>query len=375
VEGQDLSVFLKPKILKPAAEQGGEITRRFAMNKVGRMFAAAFQDRTVRFYAAETGEEMQRVQDDFLCTSLAFSPRGDIVAAGTVEHVIKLWDIRTGELLGELEGHTYPVLCLAFSPDGDRLVSGSGDTTLAIWNIENQSEIHRMKGHGFYVVTCDWDPRGHRIVSGSVDANVCEWEADTGKLIAKHSEHRAAVQQARFSYDGSRLASCSSDQIIVLWDSSYKPMKPASTLREHSGEVRALSFSPDGGYMVTGSSDKDLFLWDAGTERVVGRATTIGEIDGVEWYPDGKAFITADGSGAIIRWEVTDMGSMLAPFEQILKEIEADADPANNPTLLEKYESLVSSYDPEILQSKSVFYVLWQCRRALGLLKGTVRKK
>ena len=375
MEGQDLSVFLKPKILKPAAEQGGDITRRFAMNKVGRMFAAALQDRTVRFYAAETGEEMQKVQDDFLCTSLAFSPRGDIVAAGTVEHVIKLWDIKTGECLGQLRDHTYPVLCLAFSPDGDRLVSGSGDTTLTVWNVDDQSKMHKMKGHGFYVVTCDWDPTDNRIVSGSVDANICEWDAISGKLIEKHQEHRAAVHHTRFSHDGKRLASCSSDQIIVLWDSSWKPMKITTTLHQHSGEVRALGFSPDGKYLVSGSSDKDLFLWEVDSETVVGQATTIGEIDGIEWLPTGNAFITEDGSGAVLRWEVTDMGAMLAPFENLLKEIEADPAPASNQELIRKYEELVAGYDPEILQSKSVFYVLWQCRRALGLLKGKVRRR
>lgn len=375
MEGQDLSAFLKPKILRPAAKQASDITRRFAMNKVGRMFAAAFQDRTIRLYAAQTGEEMQRVQDEFLCTSLAFSPRGDIVAAGTVEHVIKLWDIRSGECIGQLKDHTYPVLCLAFSPEGDRLVSGSGDTTLTVWDVDIQSKVHKMKGHGFYVVTCDWDPQSDRIVSGSVDANICEWDATSGKLIEKHSEHRAAVHHTRFSHDGSRLASCSSDRIITLWDSSSKPMKPGNTLQEHSGEVRALGFSPDGKYLVSGSSDKDLFLWDVEAEQVVGRATTTGEIDGIEWYPDGNAFITEDGSGAIMRWEVTDMGSMLAPFEALLKEIESDPKPARNPELKQKYEDLVSSYDPEILQAGSVFYVLWQCRRALGLLKGQAREK
>lgn len=375
MEGQDLSTFLKPKTLKAAAEQGGEITRRFAMNRVGRMFAAAFQDRTIRLYAAQTGEEMQRVQDDFLCTSLAFSPRGDIVAAGTVEHVIKLWDIRSAEQIGELRDHTYPVLCLAFSPDGDRLVSGSGDTTLTVWDVDNQSKIHKLKGHGFYVVTCDWNPHGDRIVSGSVDANICEWDSSSGKLIKKHDEHRAAVHQIRYSHDGSRLASCSSDRVITLWDSDLKPMNPSSTLREHSGEVRALGFSPDGKYLASGSSDKDLFLWDVDSEQVVGRATTVGEIDGIEWYPEGHAFITADGSGTIMRWEAADMGSMLAPFEDLLKEIEAHPDPANSDELKQKYQDLVDSYDPEILQAKSVFYVLWQCRRALGLLKGQKRRK
>jgi len=177
MESKEQNIFLKPTILKPQAEHGADITRRFAMNSVGRMFAAALQDRSIRLYAAEEGDEIQLMQDDFLSTSLAFSPKGDIVASGTVDRVVKLWDIRSGECVGTLQGHTYPVLSLAFSPDGDQLVSGSGDTTLIVWDLENQSKVRQMKGHGFYVVAVDWDPNGNRIVSGSVDANICEWDS------------------------------------------------------------------------------------------------------------------------------------------------------------------------------------------------------
>lgn len=375
MESQDLSIFLKPTVLKPVATHGGDITRRFAMNKVGRMFAAALQDRSVRLYAAENGEEMQNMQDEFLCTSLAFSPRGDVVAAGSVEHIINLWDIRTADCTARLKGHTYPVLCLAFSPDGGRLVSGSGDTTLVTWDIDNRAQLLQLKGHGFYVVTCDWDPKGDRIVSGSVDANIVEWDANSGEQIAKHDEHRAAVQQVKFSHDGNYLASGSSDLNIVIWDSSERPMKVKGILQGHESEVRALSFSPDGKYLASGSADKDLFLWDLSTSQIVGQGASQGEVDGIEWLPSGTAFITADGSGMITRWDVMDMGSMLTPFENLLTEIEAGNVSEQRDEFIRKFEDLTSQYDEETLKTKRIFYLVWQCKRALGLLKGQVRKK
>jgi WD40 repeat protein len=87
------------------------------MNKAGRMIAAAMQDRTIRLFDARNCEEIQKMADGFLCTSLAFSPRGDVIASGGVDRIVKVWDIRTGTLLAKLEGHTYPVLALAFSQD------------------------------------------------------------------------------------------------------------------------------------------------------------------------------------------------------------------------------------------------------------------
>ena len=371
MERDEQSIFLKPTILKPQAEHGSEITRRFAMNRVGRMFAAALQDRSIRLYTAEDCTEIQRMQDDFLSTSLAFSPKGDIVASGTVERVVKLWDIRSGECIGTLEGHTYPVLSLSFSPDGSKLVSGSGDTSLIIWDIENLSFIRQMKGHGFYVVTVDWDPQGSRIVSGSVDANICEWNAETGELIARHDDHRAAVREVRFNPDGSRLVSGSSDLSLLLWDATFKPMKVMQTLQRHESEVRALSFSSDGRYLASGSGDRTIYLWDVATQTVQGEASTMGEIDCIEWYPSRDAFLTADGTGAIIRWEVEDMNAMLEPFQSLLKEIESANDPNRRDEFIQKYEAICTQYDEETLQTKRMFYVVWQCKRALGLLKGS----
>lgn len=345
------------------------------MNRVGRMYAAALQDRSIRLYFADSGEEMQRMQDEFLCTSIAFSPKGDILASGSVERVVKLWDIRTGECLATLEGHEYPVLSLAFSPDGTELVSGSGDTTLMTWDLENHTRLHHMKGHGFYVVTCDWDPQGNRIVSGSVDANICEWDANSGEMIHRHNEHRAAVQQVRFTPDGSQLASGSSDLHMILWNSSSTPMKVEHILRGHSTEVRALSFSEDGKYLASGSSDKTIYLWDTEKLSIMGEATTIGEIDGIEWYPKTSSFLTADGTGAIIRWEVTDLAAAMAPFEELLNEIKSTLNQDNRDMFVQKFETLCANHDEETLATKKIFYLVWQCKRELGLLKGTAKKK
>ncbi|UCE09757.1 MAG: WD40 repeat domain-containing protein [Candidatus Thorarchaeota archaeon] len=371
---QELSLFLKPQTLRPAASHGSEITRRFAMNRVGRMLAAAIQDKSIRLYDARNCEEIQRMSDDHLCTSIAFSPKGDIVASGSVGRVVKLWDIRTAELLATLEGHSYPILSLAFSPDGDRLVSASGDTTLKIWDTSNYSELATLRGHALYVKTCDWDPNGNRIVSGSVDSTIIEWNPSSGKATKKHEDHRTAVHTLRFTTDGSTMASGSSDNSIIIWDAQGGALKGSRVLLGHLNEVRAVSFSSDGRYLASGSSDKDLYIWSTEDYTIEGEGRTDSEIDGLEWYHDEHSFLSSDGTGAILRWDVLDLASMLAPFESLLKEIESDPQLAQKDALIEKYESLLGQYDEETLKDKRLFYIQWQCKKALGLLKGKTRK-
>ncbi|MHA1772107.1 MAG: WD40 repeat domain-containing protein [Candidatus Thorarchaeota archaeon] len=370
---EELSLFLKPKILRPQASHGSEITRRFAMNRVGRMIAAAMQDRSIRFFDVENGDEVQKIQDDFLCTSIAFSPRGDIVVTGGVDRLIKIWDIKTGERLATLEGHSYPILSLSFSPDGDKFVSGSGDTTLMVWDVDNLQRLHHLKGHSLYVVGCEWDPSGNRIISAGVDGVIGVWDPSSGEKIDWIQEHRTAVHSIHFSSDGSLLASGSSDLSIVIWDATGKSLAKQKKLLGHSAEVRTVAFSSDSKYLASGSSDKDLFIWKLDDYTRAGESTTFSEVDGLEWLPNTHSFITADGTGAIVRWEVNELGSILAPFNALLKEIESDTDHSHREELIQKYEALKAQYDPEVLRDKRVFYVLWQCRRGLGLLKGKPR--
>jgi len=151
-------------------------------------------------------------------------------------------------------------------------------------------------------------------------------------------------------------------------------MKLDRILLGHESEVRSIGFSHDGKYLASGSGDKDLFLWDMETYQITGKASTMGEIDGINWYPNQNSFITADGTGAIIRWDVEDMGSMLAPFQKLLAEIEAANDPNRREEFVQKFDEVCAQYDSATLQTKNMFYVVWQCKRALGLLKSNVKK-
>ncbi|HVS37006.1 MAG TPA: hypothetical protein VMS17_15705 [Gemmataceae bacterium] len=87
-----------------------------------------------------TGKELLRCSardtpdDGALCT-IAFSPDGRTLAAGTTNGPIYLWEVSTAKLRIVLTGHQNGVTSLAFSPDGSRLISGSHDTTALIWDL------------------------------------------------------------------------------------------------------------------------------------------------------------------------------------------------------------------------------------------------
>ena len=63
----------------------------------------------------------------------AFSPDGRLLATGSMDSNIMLWDVRTKQHLFTLKGHQGIVVSVVFSPDGRLMASGGFDHTVKIW--------------------------------------------------------------------------------------------------------------------------------------------------------------------------------------------------------------------------------------------------
>jgi WD40 repeat protein len=81
-----------------------------------------------------------------LVTSVAFSPDGRLIASGSKDKTIKLWDVKTGEEIRTLKGHSSWVNSVTFSPDGRLIASGSEDKTIKLWDVKTGERDKDIKG-------------------------------------------------------------------------------------------------------------------------------------------------------------------------------------------------------------------------------------
>ena len=77
--------------------------------------------------------------------SVALSPDRGILASGSADKTIRLWQMRNRRLIATLTGHESSVKCVEFSPDGQILASGDGVGNIFIWNIISKERMANFR--------------------------------------------------------------------------------------------------------------------------------------------------------------------------------------------------------------------------------------
>lgn len=205
--------------------------------------------------------------------SLAMTPDGKILASGSDDKTIKLWQLHTGRELVTLRGHSKPVNSLAMSQDGEILASGSEDKTIKIWQLSTGLQVGSITMGGWFsgdsgcVYAVAISVQEQILASLSKSGAVKLWNLRTGQEISRLKGDTSWVQSIAISPDGQLLASGSGDT-IKLWNLGTG--RELRVLRGHNSWVRTVAFSPNGQILASGSDDATIKLWHLRTGRELG---------------------------------------------------------------------------------------------------------
>lgn len=177
--------------------------------------------------------------------ALAFSPDGFLLAIGSCDSAVKLFQVATGDRERTLFGYPLGVDCLSISPDGNVLAIGAPDGNIDLWQLENGKFLGKMALKG-RVTSIAFSPDGEILASGSDRSLV-----DTVFAISP-------------SQTGSEQ---SAGGAIKLWDAKTGHLK--QLLCESDTPVNTLAISPDGTKLASGHRDGTIKIWQLGDGRLL----------------------------------------------------------------------------------------------------------
>lgn len=158
------------------------------------------------------------------------------------------------------KGHTNGVMCVQF--DDNIIASGSYDSTIKIWDIESGKEIRTLRGHTLGIRCLQFDDT--KLASGSLDGTIKFWDLESGRQLCNLTGHTAGVTSLHF--DGATVASGSMDHTIRVWN--FKD-RSASVLRGHTEWVNCVKIDAASRTLLSCSDDCTIRLWDLDTMRCI----------------------------------------------------------------------------------------------------------
>ncbi|WP_235526510.1 DnaJ domain-containing protein [Nostoc piscinale] len=153
-----------------------------------------------------------------------------------------------------LNGHTDAVLYVAISSDSKVLASGSADKTIRIWDCTTWKQLDIFTEHSAAVNTLLITPDGYSLISGSTDTTIKLWNLHTRKLVQTLTGHSEAVLSLAMSADGQILAS-STRKTVKLWHI------PTGNLLQTLPGFSPVAFTPDSQMLVSGGNGGTIKIW------------------------------------------------------------------------------------------------------------------
>ncbi|KAG1660074.1 hypothetical protein FOA52_006420 [Chlamydomonas sp. UWO 241] len=234
----------------------------------------------------------------FDVAATAFSPDGALIATGSDDRKVKIFQQSSGFCFVTFTEHTAPVTAVAFLPSGHALVSASLDGTVRAFDLVRYRNFRTMTSPNPVQFGClAVDPGGEIVAAGTRDTfQIYVWSLKTGRLLDVLSGHEGPVSALAFSpLEGGLLASCSWDRSARVWD-VYNGKGCVDTMT-HTHDCLAVAIRPDGKQLAVSTLDGTITLWDPQEAKMEGIIEGRRDIKGGRLAADRRAAGNLD-SGA-----------------------------------------------------------------------------
>lgn len=269
------------------------------------ILATGSYDTTIKIWNIETGEEMRTLRGHTSAVrALQFD--GNKLMSGSLDHMIKIWNWQTGECVNTLKYHEGGVISLHF--EGKYLATGSSDGCLKVSNFETR-QIWCARGHRDWVNQVRMDLPSRTVFSASDDCSIKMWDMDTKQCIQTFKGHLGQVQQVTLLPDDFEPDEAQEALDNVSVSSGTPGQRARCATPEHDDRA---AYGPlfeehptrplPPRYMLTAGHDNTIRLWEIATGRCV--RTMFGHLEGI-WGLAGDTlrFVTGANDASLKVWD------------------------------------------------------------------------
>ncbi len=258
-----------------------------AISPNGQMYAAGNKTGRIEIRGLTNGDAIHSFQAHFeYVESVEFSPDSQTLLSLGRDHGIKLWNVKDGVLLGELNQTRIGFSQATFTPDNTHLVCGDLKGRIRYFNLENMEKDRAFTAHVKSIRRLVFSPNGKLLLTGGRDGDLKLWQTADLAPAGAFNGSRQGVESVCFSPDSRHLLYIDEKQNIVLYRLADGAAAQKFPKRRHV--VNTLRFHPEGQWFVSGSFDR-IHFWD------ISQAHPFLSLKGGHYNPVGSLGFTSNG--------------------------------------------------------------------------------
>lgn len=292
----------------------------------GHIIASGGLDSSLRVWSLRDGKEVKKLNNGQIY-SLDWHPKRNVVALGTGEKTVEVWDIEQGTLNIKFKEHSSFVNSIQWEEKGERFASAAGDGTARIWH-PSEGSVAVLRGHNDYLLTEVVWINSEEVVTSAMDKTIKVWsvteEKETDEIRVKKKKgiiSRKTLSPTSLAWNRKEelLAVGTKEGDIQVLDSNWKRIEELHNA--HNGPVSSLQFNRAGNLLLSGAFDSFTKVWrikkgvfdlDSGETEPLEKelAKHGGSVYSVGWSYDGKWVASSGEDASIVVWDTQEWSAV-----------------------------------------------------------------